>query len=174
MTDPSSVETLHASAVVTPAGVAALCARSGTGKSTLAAHLDTRGFRAWADDAVVWMPQDESAVTFRAAAGTDRARALAAVFVLDRADAAGAQLEVEVRRVSGAAALTGVLTHAHPCPSDDLARRRSFVDSYAHLAATVPVISVRFRPDLRRLSVLGDACERVLASLDRWPRHPRV
>ena len=45
-------EVLHASAVRTPRGIVALCAVSGTGKSTLAAGLSRRGYRAWADDAV--------------------------------------------------------------------------------------------------------------------------
>jgi len=166
MTDRASVETLHASAVVTPAGVAALCARSGTGKSTLAAHLQDRGFLHWADDAVVWMPRDGAAVTFPAVACTDSARELAAVFVLDRFDLHHEDTELEVRPVTGAAALTNVLTHAHPCPFAELPRRRSFVVSYAHLAATVPVISVKFRPDLRRLSALGDTFERLFASLE--------
>jgi hypothetical protein len=45
-------EVLHASAVHTPRGIVALCAVSGTGKSTLAAGLSQRGYRVWADDAV--------------------------------------------------------------------------------------------------------------------------
>jgi hypothetical protein len=46
-------ETLHASAVVTPEGVVAFCARSETGKSTLAFGLAQRGYTPFSDDAVV-------------------------------------------------------------------------------------------------------------------------
>lgn len=45
-------EVLHASAVNTSRGIVALCAVSGTGKSTLAGGLSQRGYRVWADDAV--------------------------------------------------------------------------------------------------------------------------
>jgi hypothetical protein len=47
-------EVLHASAVLTPHGVVALCAVSGTGKSTTAFALSQRGLPLWADDAVVF------------------------------------------------------------------------------------------------------------------------
>src|SRR5919106_5320553 len=47
-------EVLHASAVLTPRGVLALCARSGTGKSTLAYGLSRRGYPLRADDAVAF------------------------------------------------------------------------------------------------------------------------
>jgi hypothetical protein len=45
-------EVLHASAVVAPQGVLALCAASETGKSTLAYALSRRGHELFADDAV--------------------------------------------------------------------------------------------------------------------------
>jgi hypothetical protein len=45
-------EVLHASAVVVPEGVLALCAASETGKSTLAYALSRRGHELFADDAV--------------------------------------------------------------------------------------------------------------------------
>jgi hypothetical protein len=47
-------EVLHASAVVVPQGVLALCAVSETGKSTLAFALARRGYPLYADDAVVF------------------------------------------------------------------------------------------------------------------------
>jgi hypothetical protein len=46
-------EVLHASAVVAPQGVLALCAVSETGKSTLAYAMSRRGHELFADDAVV-------------------------------------------------------------------------------------------------------------------------
>lgn len=47
-------EVLHASAVLTPCGVVALCAVSGTGKSTTAFALSRQGWPLWADDAVAF------------------------------------------------------------------------------------------------------------------------
>lgn len=46
-------EALHASAVATPAGVVAVAAPSGMGKSTLAAELMRRGWPLFADDTVI-------------------------------------------------------------------------------------------------------------------------
>lgn len=48
------IEVLHASAVRYAGGVVALCAKSGTGKSTLAYGLQQRRWPLWADDAVVF------------------------------------------------------------------------------------------------------------------------
>ena len=45
-------EALHASAVLSPQGVVAFCAGSGTGKSTIARGLSERGYQLCADDAV--------------------------------------------------------------------------------------------------------------------------
>ena len=47
-------EVIHASAVLGPDGVLALCAISETGKSTLAFGLSRRGYELWADDAVAF------------------------------------------------------------------------------------------------------------------------
>src|SRR5438105_5056392 len=44
------MEVLHASAILTPSGVIAFGAISGTGKSTLAIGLSRRGYSLWADD----------------------------------------------------------------------------------------------------------------------------
>lgn len=55
----SGVEVLHASAVLGSRGVIALCAVSGTGKSTIAYGLSRRGFPLVADDAVVFRSLDQ-------------------------------------------------------------------------------------------------------------------
>jgi hypothetical protein len=56
----SGREVLHASAVVTPQGVLALCAVSETGKSTLAYALMRHGNPLYADDAVVFEMRGET------------------------------------------------------------------------------------------------------------------
>ena len=48
------LEALHASGIVADAGVIALCADSGAGKSTIACGLHRRGYALWADDAVAF------------------------------------------------------------------------------------------------------------------------
>src|ERR1700681_3983242 len=54
----SGREVLHASAVRSRAGVMALCADSGTGKSTIAFGLNSRGYPLWADDLVAFEVSD--------------------------------------------------------------------------------------------------------------------
>jgi hypothetical protein len=58
-------EVLHASAVLTPRGVVALCARSGTGKSTMAFALSQQGWPLWADDAVAFEVLRERVTAFQ-------------------------------------------------------------------------------------------------------------
>ena len=57
------LEALHASAVLTPQGVVAFCARSGTGKSTLAWGMTLRGYPLWSDDVVVFKVMEDSIST---------------------------------------------------------------------------------------------------------------
>jgi hypothetical protein len=75
------IEVLHASAVRYSQGVVALCARSGTGKSTMGYGLSRRGLRLWSDDALPFEP------------GVQVANALALPFAL--------RLLPEVRRFFG-------------------------------------------------------------------------
>jgi hypothetical protein len=55
-------EVLHASAVHASRGIVALCAASGTGKSTLTVGLHQRGYRMWADDAVAIVATGECVI----------------------------------------------------------------------------------------------------------------
>src|SRR5829696_6052636 len=73
------LEVLHASAVLTPRGVVALCAVSGTGKSTVAFGLSQRGWPLWADDAVVFETSESGARAIPLPFGT-RLRPAAAAF----------------------------------------------------------------------------------------------
>jgi hypothetical protein len=176
---PDQPEILHASAVAAPSGVVAFCARSGTGKSTLAARLRHRGYGEWADDAVVWAPAEAGAVTLPVRARREgcereggveqlayRALPLTAIVILERIDHASEGQDLAAHRVSGAAALTAVLPHAHPCPHDDQHRRRDFLLRYVHLAATTPVVLLRFRHDARKIETLCDTVMHILDSVD--------
>jgi molybdopterin-guanine dinucleotide biosynthesis protein len=163
---PDQLETLHASAVAAPAGVVALCARSGTGKSTLAERLRRRGYDLWADDAVVWTASGSGDIVTFAQAARSKAMPLAAILVLERLADATVDPGTDCCRMTGASALTSVLPHAHPCPSEDERRQRDFLLQYVHLAATLPVVRVRFQPDPLRIDALCDTLERLLASLE--------
>jgi hypothetical protein len=179
------VEILHASGILAGSGVVALCARSGTGKSTMATHLQQRGYVVWADDAVIWTSSEAGAITFpfpfrlgvgkaasRAAgesAGSDP-RALKAIFVLERIEQSVEGDDVAVGPVSGASALTSVLPHAHSFSLCDERRRRDFVTRYVHLAATIPVVHVRFRHDVGKIGALCDTFERLLDGIDSGGR----
>jgi len=73
-------EMLHASAVLTPYGAVALCAVSGTGKSTTAFALSRQGWPLWADDAVGFDTSDPEGVKATALPFSIRLRPEAARF----------------------------------------------------------------------------------------------
>lgn len=182
------VQVLHASAVRGPGGVVALCARSGTGKSTLACGLGRRpGHALWADDALAFevgvgadaalavplpfslhlRPASASYFGARPATPTTTAAAeavpLAHVVVLERA--ADGEPAVAARRLSDAEAFTGVLAHAYCFDLDAPALRRMTAERYLALVARVPVHALRFRPGLDAVPALVEALE----DAARWP-----
>jgi hypothetical protein len=169
-------EVLHASAVATSRGVVALCAVSGTGKSTVAAALTGVGLERWADDFVAlhmtgegaWCPYLPSRTRLDAPA----AAAIAALSSTpappgDRSSRSGARLQAVLilRRDPGlpaalavgspllpSQAFTALLPHSHESPLADDDRLRRSLERYLDLAASVPVIEVRLRPGLSRLA----------------------
>jgi hypothetical protein len=167
-------EVLHASAVRTPDGVIALCARSGTGKSTIARALSGRGHLLWADDAVCFELNAErvealpvpftlrlrpaSAEFFKGAdtrihSPVERVR-LTAVFVLERSETAA-----EVERLEAAPAFREVLTHGYYFSVSDRTRNAAMIQNYLELVDRVPVFCARFPEGLDRLGELLDAIE---------------
>lgn len=167
-------EVLHASAVVGPAGLVAVCAVSGTGKTTLAYALSRRGHPLWADDAVAFelrgdgvlarpLPftvrlKGESA-TFFGDAPTDtlyepEAERLAAILILERGEVSA------VERLETAGAFPRVLEHAYCFDLDESERKRAMMASYLELVARVPVHRVRMQPRFDRLPELLDRLER--------------
>lgn len=184
-------EVLHASAVLTPGGVAVFCGRSGTGKSTVAFGLGRRGHSLWADDAVAFQaspdgvqaislpfrprlepagvaffrpdPEEENGIA-RPPGAEAVGQPLAALFLLERA-AAIDDGEVRSVRLSSGEALTTLLSHAHFLTLSDADRMRAMVQHYLELASRVPVLTVRFRPGLERLRALLGRIEADLAAL---------
>jgi hypothetical protein len=167
-------EVLHASAVFDSAGVIGLCARSGTGKSTLAWALQRLDFRLFADDALLVEPtpagSEAVALPFRtslrepAAAylGVDpglqdpipvpERAPLRALCVLERR--VGGRFEAT--RLEPALAFTAVLPHAYCFTLADEVRKRKMIDAYLDLVASVPVLRISFTPQVDELPQLVD------------------
>jgi hypothetical protein len=174
-------EALHASGVLGPSGVVALCGESGAGKSTLAWALSARGHLLWADDAVAFEIGDAGVVAvplpFRinlrpdAAAVLGQARApeslerpsppLAAAVVLRR----DVGQRVSVRRLEGGQAFRAALEQGYCYRPGDVERRERMVSAYLELVARVPIIEIRFEPAWGHLDALVDALEEIVA---RW------
>jgi hypothetical protein len=180
------LEGLHASAVAGPRGIVALCATSGTGKSTLAYALRARGFQQWADDAVVFDPATASTphaiplpyssrIDFNASqyvrvmpeatgGGVVASAALAGICVLSRLPADDDR-DVTLSRLSGSEALLAVLPHAHVFDQADLDRTRRMVDAFLSLVDRVPVHAVQFRPGPEAWPAVLDRVAGLVAAL---------
>lgn len=180
-------EVLHASGVLGPRGVAALCAVSETGKSTLAYGLSRReGYRLWGDDAVAFRLDDRGAtalpvpfsirlrpasVAFFGTPGGAEVQEpqdeapLAAVCVLERADG-GDVPPLEIEPIASADAFPAVLTHAYVFSLADADRKRRTMETYLELVTRVPILRVRLGSGLERLPA---ALEELDAALRRLP-----
>jgi hypothetical protein len=179
-------EVLHASGVLGLNGAVALCAVSGTGKSTLAYGLSRRGYPLWADDAVAFeieggtarttaLPfrlqlREPSAEFFAGFANgrepeTAEARSapLAAVCVVERASSGDGVLE----RLSSGDAFPSVLAHAYCFSLEDLERKRRMLDAYLQLVEMVPVFRLGVSPGFDRLGRALDLLEREVPGLER-------
>jgi hypothetical protein len=177
-------QVLHASAVLTGAGALVLCARSGTGKSTLAHALSRRGLSACADDAValdlsggaplmISLPfrlrlLSESRAHFsldgQQVEGSDdagRTAPVAALCVLERAGVAAPVIE----RLSPADAFPALLAHAYGFGLADAARKRLMVQRYLALASKAPVLRVTVPDGLERVDGTAEAIERAVAEV---------
>jgi hypothetical protein len=177
-------EALHASAVLTDAGVVAFCARSGTGKSSLALALALRGAVLWADDTVAITCSDDGieavALPFRVRAD-DRAQAAAGlptqvrsvgpgarrplrrVYVLTR-DATLDPCRPELTPVGGGASFERLLAHAHPFELATDTRRRAMIERLLGVAGSVPMYELRFAPSLDHLRLLAESVSAHLCS----------
>jgi hypothetical protein len=171
-------EALHASAVRTSAGVVALCAVAGTGKSTLACALSRRGHRLWADDAVCLefaagrgvdvrpLPftlrlRPASAAFFGGAPRQGAVRVpeetapLAQILVIERAESGSPEIE----RLPPAEAFREVLTHGYCFDVHDRARNQTMVRHYLELVDRIPAYRVKVSGGLDRLDDTLDVIE---------------
>jgi hypothetical protein len=179
-------EVLHASAVLLQNSVVAICAVSGTGKSTIARALAGRGHQLWADDAVcfdatarpvtaVQLPfalrlRPASAAFFGAGryAGDNGARAssspaaLGAVVVLERQLGSATPT---VHRLGGSEAFIATLTHGYAFDPEDKLRNAGMVRSYLELVDRVPVLRLTFSPGLEGLTTMVELLEQALGNV---------
>lgn len=168
-------QALHASALALSTGVVAFCGRSGSGKSTLAYALAQRGFRQFADDAVL-LDVSSSVVTalplpFRPrlrGPATDRFRSPSLREAPDRRAAARLRAVIVLSQqaaltspraelVPAVPAFSALLTHAHcfdPAPGPGSAK---LVEDLLAVARLVPVTRLDYPPDLGRLDETLDA-----------------
>jgi hypothetical protein len=189
-------EVLHASGVLMPRGVVALCGASKSGKSTIAYGLHRRGYRLWADDAVA-LDVTEPAITalplpfdvrLRPATAAlfglgERAARLAgsgdsskpvgrapapleAVCVLRR----GAPRSVILAPLKASEAYPALLANAHCFSLEDPARKRLMLDRYLSLVARVPVVALNVPDGLEDLPAILDALERAFGEPGRDAR----
>lgn len=185
-------EVLHASAVLFPAGIVALCGVSQTGKSTLAFALSRRSHPLWADDSVVLEVTDSTVtalslpfnVRLRPAAAehfdhSPRTSAfisgdpadsdftetapLAAVCVLRRTSETVPL--ISVRRLSSAEAFASVLTHAYCFTFEDPERKRRMMNNYLNLVERIPIFDVCFTPGLSNLPGILERLEDIGAEI---------
>jgi len=188
-------EVLHASAVAGPAGVTALCAESGTGKSTMAVALARRGYAIWADDAVAvdTTGGEPTAVPLPFSIRL-RADAVRFLHAAGERDPFPAQAPVEppltrlvvlcmlrrnpeqvgpvvVERLHAAAACRQALAHAYCFTVKDPAQRRRTIQNYLTLAARVPAYEIRFRPGFDRLPMILDAIEEIVGGASAKVTH---
>ncbi|MEX0816034.1 MAG: hypothetical protein WD027_01200 [Gaiellales bacterium] len=179
------LEVLHASAVSGRNGVAAFCAASEAGKSTLAYGLGVRGYRIWTDDALAFdvverrpealpLPfrvrlRPRSAAHFgvsaRGPAGAlvetppaeaDGSVPITVVFLLDRS--AGVD-PVELSPVAPLEAFPALLEQSYHFGAEDVARKRTMLSRYLDLASRVPVYRLRMATGLEHLDLVLDAVE---------------
>lgn len=166
-------QALHASASVLPDGVVGFCGRSHSGKSTLAYAMAAKAFPQFADDAVVldvsagevtaiplpFSPRlRESARGHFGAAAPDRdptrAAPLRLVVVLEQ----DANLDTPaIERIPPVPAFSALMTHAHcfdPAPGEN---SRRLVEDLLTVAGRVPVVRLRYAPDLEALDDVIDA-----------------
>ena len=173
-------EALHASAVVVPQGVVALCGTSGTGKSTTALAIAADGASHYSDDTVVYQVVDGRPVAARlpfpvrvddaarevvgSARGFrfgDSAKSLATtplhrIYHLVR----DPSLPVDTPRFAAIpppARFEILLAHSHPFDMGGDDRRRTFIQHLMTVARSVDLWECRFAPSLAHLPVLARA-----------------
>jgi hypothetical protein len=169
-------ELLHASAVQGPNGIVGFCGEAGTGKSTLAYGLSTRGFALWADDALALelgngprafvVPfalrlRPASLKFFEASSSRPVPPAeggTAPVVGLATITQVAAEKDVaRIERLTGGRAFHEVVRHSYRAGlRTDHGRRQTLVENYMKIVASVPVFEIAFQPGFERFAAVLD------------------
>jgi hypothetical protein len=187
------LEVLHASAVRLPHSgqVAAFCGISGSGKSTIAFGLASRGYGHWADDSVafradtgepvtaVGLPflvklREPSATHFASAPDVAevvedfawRSSPIRKVLLLQARGGDRSGEGVIVERLTSSDALQALLPNAYRFRPQTDERRRQTMQSYLELVASVAIFCARFPRGPDRLPDVLDELERRIAALE--------
>jgi hypothetical protein len=181
-------QSLHASAVVTPAGrIVAFCGGSHAGKTTIAVGLSRRGCRLWADDTVAFearpdgltalrLPfelnlREQSAAYFRVLTKDvsvdanghppewTRAR-LAAFCVLERVEESRESHAIE--RLSSSEAFIALLAQSFRFQPQAHEEKRRMMQDYLEAVAQLPVFRVRYRAGFDTLPAVIDQIEEIV------------
>jgi hypothetical protein len=176
-------QALHASAIVGPKGVVAICGLAGAGKSTLAYGLSRRGYRLWADDAVVVTAVDPpgtvslqgklklladirrhfdlpaEGIAIDAEAGEEAP--LSQIFVL-RAEERDTTFEPSVEVLEASAAFTALVENAYVYGFEG--GKRTMSEFFLELAASVPVREFIRPKGIDRLDQTVDSLEDLITS----------
>jgi hypothetical protein len=178
------VEVLHASAVQNPNGILGFCAVSGTGKSTISYALTQRGYKQWADDALVLDIHQDSIISVPLPARTRLRQAsasyfqkteplpwfssdrqptdLAALFVMTQLTDGPV---VDCTRLTPSQAFTLLLPHAYTFSIDEKERKQAMMQHYLQLAKHIPVFDLRFRAGIENLPAILTTIESHAAQL---------
>lgn len=178
-------QALHASAVVGPTGVVAICGRAGAGKSTLAYGLSRRGHRVWGDDAVVVTavdpPQTVSlrgelklladvrehfdlsagGITFDTEGGTEAP--LSRIFML-RAGARDESVTPSIRGLKAGEAFAALVENAYVYRYED--GKRAMSEFFLALLKSVPVWEVVRPNEPDQFDQVVDLVEDLIAGAD--------
>lgn len=180
-------EVLHASAVMTSKGIIAFCADAGTGKSTLASGLSSRGYPMWGDDAVV-LSIDESYVhtfilpfsprllpdaidhfqrskleprTFDPALKIEQLYNVFAICLIQRAD----HLDVRIRRMKPSDAFPYLLSQAYYFQVPDGQHKATMLEHYLDIANQIPIFQVEFPAGFEEFDRVLDEIDNFIVSL---------
>ena len=185
-------ETLHGSAVLTPAGLVAFCGERESGKSTIAYALSRLGYRQHSDDTVVLKVEGSSirgvrlpfdvrlrpeAATFfgyqpHTSGGRDTLTTVAQEIPEISTDPLAALFVLQrtpagepvATQLTPSAAFTAILAHSHCFNPEDVEGRQRLLEHYLEIAATTPVFELRFSAGVHQLG-------RVLARIQRTLRN---
>lgn len=169
---------LHASAVLTPHGLLALSAPSGTGKSTCAYGLQSLGYRVWADDVLVLRADDFGwhglplpfrlrlrpgpMEYFKPAQTTQlhapvRQQALYRIYLLTQQTDWEATEPVSIRKLPSSDAFPSLLAQAFCFSLHDPERKARMMQHFLHLSNQIDIYAVNFRSGLAYLPDVLDA-----------------